>query len=166
MSNPHSQFSLLSSQRFLPYFVTQALGAFNDNLFKNALLLFITFGGLAAQDQTALYTNLAAGLFILPFFLFSPIAGQIADKHEKSKLIRYVKVLEIVIMAMAATALFFDNPIILLALLFLMGLQSAMFGPVKFALLPQHLKEDELVGGNALVEMGTFLAILKRKSDK
>lgn len=160
MSNPHSQFSLLSSQRFLPYFVTQALGAFNDNLFKNALLLFITFGGLAAQDQTALYTNLAAGLFILPFFLFSPIAGQIADKHEKSKLIRYVKVLEIIIMAMAATALFFDNPIILLALLFLMGLQSAMFGPVKFALLPQHLKEDELVGGNALVEMGTFLAIL------
>lgn len=160
MSKSHSQFALLSSQRFLPYFVTQALGAFNDNLFKNALLLLITFGGLAAQEDTALYTNLAAGLFILPFFLFSPIAGQIADKHEKSQLIRYVKALEIVIMGLAATALFLDNPIILLALLFLMGLQSALFGPVKFALLPQHLKEEELVGGNALVEMGTFLAIL------
>lgn len=160
MSQSHSQFALLSSQRFLPYFVTQALGAFNDNLFKNALLLLITFGGLAAQEDTALYTNLAAGLFILPFFLFSPIAGQIADKHEKSQLIRYVKALEIVIMGLAATALFLDNPIILLALLFLMGLQSALFGPVKFALLPQHLKEEELVGGNALVEMGTFLAIL------
>jgi len=160
MSKSHSQFALLSSQRFLPYFVTQALGAFNDNLFKNALLLLITFGGLAAQEDTALYTNLAAGLFILPFFLFSPIAGQIADKHEKSQLIRYVKALEILIMGLAATALFLDNPIILLALLFLMGLQSALFGPVKFALLPQHLKEEELVGGNALVEMGTFLAIL------
>lgn len=156
----HSQFALLSSRRFLPYFVTQALGAFNDNVFKNALLLFITFGGLAAQENTALYTNLAAGLFILPFFLFSPIAGQIADSREKSQLIRWVKILEIIIMCLAAGALFFDNVTILLSLLFLMGLQSALFGPVKFALLPQHLKEEELVGGNALVEVGTFLAIL------
>ncbi|EAT12969.1 MFS transporter [Bermanella marisrubri] len=154
------QFSLLKHRRFLPYFVTQALGAFNDNLFKNALLLFITFGGLAAQEDAALYTNLAAGLFILPFFLFSPIAGQIADSREKSQLIRWIKLLEVFIMGVAAIALFLDSVILLLSLLFLMGTQSAFFGPVKFALLPQQLKEEELVGGNALVEMGTFLAIL------
>ncbi len=154
------QFSLLGKQRFLPFFITQALGAFNDNLFKNALLLFITFGGIAAASDSALLTNLAAGLFILPFFLFSPIAGQIADKQEKSKLIRWVKLLEVAIMSLAAVAIFMGNIYMMMALLFLMGLQSAIFGPVKFALLPQHLKEEELVGGNALVEMGTFLAIL------
>lgn len=160
MSEHRSQFQLLKNRRFLPFFATQALGAFNDNLFKNALLLFIAFGGMAAADQTALYTNLAAGLFILPFFLFSPIAGQIADRQEKSQLIRQIKALEVAIMTLAAGALFFDSSIALLGLLFLMGLQSALFGPVKFALLPQHLKDEELVGGNALVEMGTFLAIL------
>ncbi|QSP94180.1 MFS transporter [Marinobacter salinisoli] len=160
MSQQQSQFALLKSRRFLPYFATQALGAFNDNLFKNVLLLLIAFGGLAAQEESALYTNLAAGLFILPFFLFSPIAGQIADRHEKSQLIRLIKALEVVIMGLAATALFLDSAVMLLALLFLMGLQSALFGPVKFALLPQHLRAEELVGGNALVEMGTFLAIL------
>ena len=160
MSENRSQFQLLRKRQFLPFFLTQALGAFNDNLFKNALLLFIAFGGVAAADQTALYTNLAAGLFILPFFLFSPIAGQIADRQEKSKLIRQVKLMEVAIMTLAATSLFFDNIMLLLGLLFLMGLQSALFGPVKFALLPQHLKNEDLVGGNALVETGTFLAIL------
>lgn len=160
MSERKSQFQLLKERQFLPFFVTQALGAFNDNLFKNALLLFIAFGGLASADQTALYTNLAAGLFILPFFLFSPIAGQIADRQEKSKLIRQIKLVEVAIMALAAMALFFGNTIFLLGLLFLMGLQSALFGPVKFALLPQHLSNEDLVGGNALVETGTFLAIL------
>ncbi|MBD3639548.1 MAG: MFS transporter [Marinobacter sp.] len=160
MSEQRSQFQLLRSRRFLPFFATQALGAFNDNLFKNALLLFIAFGGLAAADQTALYTNLAAGLFILPFFLFSPLAGQIADRQEKSRLIRQIKALEVVIMVLAASALFWGSSMLLMGLLFLMGLQSALFGPVKFALLPQHLKDEELVGGNALVEMGTFLAIL------
>jgi len=154
------QFSLLNKRRFLPYFVTQALGAFNDNLYKNALLLFITFGGISAQSDSALLTNLAAGLFILPFFLFSPIAGQIADKLEKSQLIRWVKGLEVIIMALAAAAILLNNIWLMMALLFLMGLQSAIFGPVKFALLPQQLKDEELVGGNALVEMGTFLAIL------
>lgn len=154
------QFSLLKKQRFLPYFLTQALGAFNDNLYKNALLLLITFGGISAQTDSALLTNLAAGLFILPFFLFSPIAGQIADKLEKSKLIRWVKGLEVIIMALAATAILMGNIGMMMLLLFLMGLQSAIFGPVKFALLPQHLNDEELVGGNALVEMGTFLAIL------
>ena len=154
------QFSLLKKRRFLPYFLTQALGAFNDNLYKNALLLLITFGGISAQTDSALLTNLAAGLFILPFFLFSPIAGQIADKLEKSQLIRWVKGLEVVIMGLAATAILMGNMWMMMALLFLMGLQSAIFGPVKFALLPQQLNDEELVGGNALVEMGTFLAIL------
>ncbi len=156
----NGQFSLLGKRRFLPYFLTQALGAFNDNLYKNALLLLITFGGISAQSDSALLTNLAAGLFILPFFLFSPIAGQIADKLEKSKLIRWVKGLEVAIMALAATAILMGNIGMMMLLLFLMGLQSAIFGPVKFALLPQQLNDEELVGGNALVEMGTFLAIL------
>lgn len=156
----HSQFSLLSKRRFLPYFLTQALGAFNDNLYKNALLLMIAFGGIASNDDSALLTNLAAGIFILPFFLFSPIAGQIADKMEKSQLIRWTKALEVAIMSLAAVSILAGNVWGLMALLFLMGLQSAIFGPVKFALLPQHLSQDELVGGNALVEMGTFIAIL------
>mgnify|MGYP002700357449 FL=1 len=154
------QFSLLKKRRFLPYFLTQALGAFNDNLYKNALLLFITFGSISAQGNSALLTNLAAGLFILPFFLFSPIAGQIADKLEKSRLIRWIKALEVIIMGLAAVAILMNNIPLMMLLLFLMGLQSAIFGPVKFALLPQHLNDDELVGGNGLVEMGTFLAIL------
>lgn len=155
-----SQFSLLGKRRFLPYFLTQALGAFNDNLYKNALLLLIAFGGISAQSDSALLTNLAAGLFILPFFLFSPLAGQIADKMEKSKLIRWVKFLEIIIMLLAAAAVLSGSVEMMMLLLFLMGLQSTLFGPVKFALLPQHLQDDELVGGNALVEVGTFVAIL------
>lgn len=154
------QFSLLNKRRFLPYFLTQALGAFNDNLYKNALLLFITFSGISAQSDSALLTNLAAGLFILPFFLFSPIAGQIADKLEKSRLIRWIKAFEVIIMVLAASAVLMGNVWMMMTLLFLMGLQSAIFGPVKFALLPQQLNDEELVGGNALVEMGTFLAIL------
>ncbi|MFT4764211.1 MAG: 1-acyl-sn-glycerol-3-phosphate acyltransferase [Oleispira sp.] len=154
------QFSLLNKRRFLPYFLTQALGAFNDNLYKNALLLLITFGGISAQSDSALLTNLAAGLFILPFFLFSPVAGQIADKLEKSKLIRWVKGFEVIIMGLAASAILMGNIWMMMVLLFLMGMQSAIFGPVKFALLPQQLNDEELVGGNALVEMGTFLAIL------
>ena len=156
----HSQFSLLSKRRFLPYFLTQAMGAFNDNLYKNALLLMIAFGGISQQENSALLTNLAAGIFILPFFLFSPVAGQIADKMEKSLLIRRVKLLEVVIMSLAAISVLAGSVWSLMALLFLMGLQSAIFGPVKFALLPQHLSSKELVAGNALVEMGTFIAIL------
>jgi 1-acyl-sn-glycerol-3-phosphate acyltransferase len=154
------QFSLLAKRRFLPYFITQALGAFNDNLYKNALLLFITFGSVSAQSDSALLTNLAAGLFILPFFLFSPIAGQIADKREKSQLIRWIKLMEVAIMLLAAVAIVLGNITLMMTLLFLMGLQSAIFGPVKFSLMPQQLSAEELVGGNGLVEMGTFLAIL------
>lgn len=159
MSNS-SQFDLFKQRRFLPYFVTQALGAFNDNLFKNTLLLFIAFFGVQSQQQSALLTNVAAGLFILPFFLFSAIGGQLADKYEKSKLIRYIKLAEILIMVVGAIALYIENTYLLLGVLFLMGMQSAFFGPVKFSLLPQHLNRRELVGGNGLIEMGTFIAIL------
>jgi len=156
-----TQFSLLRSRRFAPFFLTQALGAFNDNVFKNALVILITFGiaGLAAAD-VSFYVNLAAGLFILPFFLFSATAGQLAEKYEKARLIRWIKLLEIAIMALGAAALALRSIPGLLGVLFLLGTQAALFGPVKYAILPQHLREEELVGGNAWVEAGTFLAIL------
>jgi 1-acyl-sn-glycerol-3-phosphate acyltransferase len=155
------QFDLLRQRRFLPFFLTQFLGAFNDNVYKNALVVLLTF-------QTARYTtlspgilvNLCAGLFILPFFLFSATAGQIADKFEKSRLIRLTKLLEIVVMLLACIAFALDSLPVMLVSLFLMGAQSSLFGPVKYAILPQHLRDNELVGGNALVESGTFVAIL------
>ncbi|MFV8572142.1 MFS transporter [Marinobacter sp. SBS5] len=157
----HSQFRLLSERRFAPFFVTQFAGAFNDNLFKNALLLLVTYnaGGLFGLSSDVV-VNLAAMLFILPFFLFSAVAGQIADRYEKSGIIRWVKLAEVAIMAVAAVGLWFGWHEMLLLLLFLMGVQSAFFGPVKYAILPQTLDNSELVGGNALVEMGTFVAIL------
>ncbi|WP_323750099.1 MFS transporter [Marinobacter sp.] len=157
----HSQFRLLSERRFAPFFVTQFAGAFNDNLFKNALLLLVTYnaGGLFGLSSSVV-VNLAAMLFILPFFLFSAVAGQIADRYEKSGIIRWVKFAEVAIMAVAAVGLWFGWHEMLLLLLFLMGVQSAFFGPVKYAILPQALDNSELVGGNALVEMGTFVAIL------
>ncbi len=157
----HSQFRLLGERRFLPFFLTQFAGAFNDNLFKNALLLLVTYttGGLLGLSST-LVVNIAAFLFILPFFLFSGIAGQVADKYEKSLVIRWVKLVEILIMAAAAVGLWFGWYELLLLLLFLMGTQSTFFGPVKYAILPQVLSDDELVGGNALVGMGTFVSIL------
>ena len=156
-----SQFRLLGQRRFLPFYLTQFSGAFNDNLFKNALLLLITFsaGGLMGLSVNVV-VNLAAFLFILPFFLFSGIAGEMADRYEKSRIIRNVKLAEIVIMAVAALGLWFGWYELLLVLLFLMGTQSTFFGPVKYAILPQVLADDELVGGNGLVGMGTFVAIL------
>ncbi|MAM85915.1 MAG: MFS transporter [unclassified Hahellaceae] len=157
----HSPLALMRSRKFLPFFLTQALGAFNDNVFKNALLLLLTFsaGSSLGMDINVL-VNLAAGLFILPFFLISPMAGQIADKYEKSAIIRWVKLGEVIIMTLAAVALIYDAYAALLLLLLAMGTQSAFFGPVKYAIMPQHLNDRDLVGGNALVEMGTFLAIL------
>ena len=156
-----SQYALLKSPRFLPFFITQFLGAFNDNVFKNALIIFITFhAAIATEAEVNTIINTAAGLFILPFFLFSAFAGQIADKFEKSLLIRRIKLAEIAIMVLAAVGFFMQQTWFLIAVLFVMGTQSAFFGPVKYSILPQHLKESELVGGNALVEMGTFLAIL------
>lgn len=158
---PNSQTSLLGQKRFLPYFITQFFGAFNDNIFKNVLLLFVAFAGVGVLPISSnLFINLAAGLFILPFFLFSASAGVLADKYEKSWFIRKVKLAEIGIMCLGAIGFITESYLILLLLLFLMGTQSAFFGPVKYALLPQQLKQDELVPGNALVETGTFLAIL------
>ncbi|MDX1606226.1 MAG: MFS transporter, partial [Candidatus Competibacterales bacterium] len=156
-----SQFQLLRQRRFLPLFLTQFLGAFNDNVFRNALIILIAFRAseISGWDSNTLI-NLAAGLFILPFFLFSASAGQLADKYEKGLLIRRVKLLEIGIMILAALSLRSGEVIWLILLLFLMGTQSSLFGPLKYGILPQHLDETELTGGNGLIEMGTFLAIL------
>ena len=153
--------NLLASRRFLPLFVTQFLGAMNDNLFKNALIILIAYR-IAAESggNGTMMITLAAGIFILPFFLFSAFAGQLADKFEKSRLIRKVKLAELAIMAGGAGALIAAHVPALMATLFLMGVQSAFFGPLKYALLPEQLKESELLQGNALVEGGTFLAIL------
>jgi hypothetical protein len=156
-----SQFRLLGERRFGPFFGVQFLGAFNDNVFKQALVILIAFqaaglGGFAPEVMV----NLAGGLFILPFFLFSATAGQLADKYDKARIIRLVKVLEIAIMAIAAAGFVRHDVVLLLAALCLLGFHSTLFGPVKYAILPQALREDELVGGNALVETGTSLAIL------
>lgn len=160
MKNP-SQAHLLTKRRFLPYFLTQAFGAFNDNVYKNILLILLAFAAPNALPISSnLAINLAAGLFILPFFLFSASAGVLADVYDKGSIMRYVKLAEIVIMSAAAVAFYYQNYLVLMVLLFLMGIQSAFFGPAKYALLPQHLKPEELVSGNALVETGTFLAIL------
>lgn len=153
------QFHLLRERRFGPFFLTQFFGAFNDNVYKNALIILIAFQ-LGDPATTNTLINLSAALFILPFFLFSASAGQVADKFEKSLLIRRIKLLEILIMLVAAFALISHDIGLLLALLFLMGTQSSLFGPVKYGILPQHLKTEELVGGNGMVEMGTFVAIL------
>jgi 1-acyl-sn-glycerol-3-phosphate acyltransferase len=152
---------LLSTPRFRPFFLTQLAGAFNDNFYKNGLTIFIAFQAASvSQEDSNTLVNIAAFLFILPFFLFSPIAGQLADKLEKSMLIRRIKLLEIGIMILGAIAFMLDSVAMLVAILFLMGTQSALFGPVKYSLLPQALKPAELIGGNAMVEFGTFLAIL------
>ncbi len=153
----HSQFGLLKEKRFLPFFLTQFFGAFNDNVFKNALVIMIAF---KAGTNSDMLVNLAAALFILPFFLFSAIAGQIADKYEKASLIRKVKMTEIVIMSIASLGFYINSIPLLLTVLFLMGSQSSLFGPVKYGYLPQHLHKDELVGGNGLIESSTFLSIL------
>lgn len=155
-----SQFQLLGTRRLLPLFVAQFFGAFNDNLYKFALIVIFTYGGMVADDQIDLLNNLAAGLFILPFFLFSGIAGTLADRIEKSSLIRKIKLAEIVIACLIGVALFLRDAYVMLFVLFLLGVQSTFFGPLKYGILPQHLKESELVGGNAIIEMGTFVAIL------
>jgi 1-acyl-sn-glycerol-3-phosphate acyltransferase len=156
-----SQFGLLRQRRFAPFFITQTLGAFNDNVYKNALIILVSFGALnLSQAQQNVYVNLAAGLFILPFFLFSATCGQLAEKYEKSRLIRFTKLLEIGIMLLAVAALALNSLWLMFAVLFLLGAQSTLFGPVKYSILPQHLREEELVGGNAWVEAATFLAIL------
>jgi len=156
-----NQFTLLTQKRFAPFFCTQFLGAFNDNIFRNGLIILLTFKGIEVFGLNASQiANVAGALFILPYFLFSAIAGQIADKYEKSILIKSTKLLEIILMVTATFVLLTENYSFLLFILFLMGFQSSLFGPVKYAYIPQKLKLNELIGGNALVESGTYIAII------
>lgn len=158
--NP-DQWHLLKTRRFLPLFLTQFLGAFNDNVFKNALVILITY---SAATHSALspqiMVTIAAGIFILPFFLFSATAGQLADKYNKTRLIQIIKFVEILLMVGATLGFFMGNVNLLLLILFLMGAQSAFFGPIKYGILPDHLHKNELIGGNALIGTGTFISIL------
>ncbi|MFC3109567.1 MFS transporter [Undibacterium arcticum] len=156
-----NQFSLLSQRRFAPFFWTQFLGAFNDNVFKTALLTILTYQAISwTTMDVGLLNNLIPGLFILPFVLFSATAGQLADKIEKSKLARCVKLLEIMIMLIAAAGWMTHSLWLLIAAVVGMGVHSTLFGPVKYAYLPQQLKPEELIGGNGIIEMGTFVGIL------
>lgn len=156
-----SQFRLLGQRRFAPFFATQFLGALNDNVFRNGFLILATFQGvlLFGMNHSQL-ANTAGAVFIIPFLLFSATAGQIADKYEKSMLMRRIKLLEIILMTIASIAFITQSYGLLLLVLFLMGCQSTLFGPVKYAYLPQQLASHELVGGNALVESGTYVAII------
>src|SRR4051812_2201709 len=155
-----NQFALLKQRRFAPFFWTQFAGAANDNLFKFAFTVIVTYQLQVSWMPPALAGLVIGALFILPFLLFSATSGQLADKYDKRSLIVFVKWLEIAIMALAAWGFFAGSVGVLLACVFLMGLHSTLFGPVKFAYLPQHLNERELTGGNGMVEMGTFVAIL------
>ena len=156
-----TQFHLFAHRRFLPFFITQFLGALNDNLFKNALLVIVVSSAVAgSESNTNFITNLAAGLFILPYFLFSTTAGQLADRYDKAMLIRRIKLAEIVLMVLGCFALWQGNVSWMLAILFALGVQSAFFGPIKYSIIPQHLGSEELLAGNAQVGMGTFVSIL------
>jgi 1-acyl-sn-glycerol-3-phosphate acyltransferase len=159
--NEPNQFRLLGQRRFLPLFATQLLGALNDNLLKIALVMLVTYGWAAeAGYDAAFLVPLCNGIIIMPFFLFSATAGQVADKYDKAWLIRRVKLLEIAAMLLAAVGLAIGHLEMMIGVLFLMGLQSTFFGPLKYSILPGVLTESELVGGNALIETGTFLAVL------
>lgn len=150
--------SLLTERRFLPYFCTQFLGAFNDNIYRNAFAILITYVLIVKQEGIIL--NFALIAFMLPFFLFGAIAGQFADKYDKSWLIRRIKIAEILIMLAGCVALYFQSVPLMLCIIFALGAQSAFFGPIKYSILPQHLEETEILRGNAYVEAGTFIAIL------
>lgn len=161
MNNNRGQFYLFTKRRFLPFFITQFLGALNDNLFKNALLVIVVSTTITAADSnTNFITNLAAGLFILPFFLFSTLAGHLADRFDKAYLIRRIKFAEIILMLVGCFSLWQGNISLMLGVLFLLGTQSAFFGPIKYAIIPQHVDSDELLAANAQVGMGTFVSIL------
>jgi hypothetical protein len=153
-------FSLLKQRRFLPLFCTQFLGAFNDCVFRNALIILLAFTTPNAFFNTDTLINLCAAIFVIPYFIFSAIAGQLADKFEKSTLIRLYKLAEVFFSALTILAFYLNNLPLLLISLFLLGTQATFFGPIKYSILPQHLKEHELMGGNGLIEMGTFIAIL------
>ncbi len=155
----YSQFSLLTQRRFLPYFIVQALGAFNDNIYRQAIIGLLFFLGVSTQERS-LYAVIAPAIFILPYFLFSAIAGQVAEKLEKQRLIVITTTMEIAIMSLAAVGFLLQAMPVLLVALFLTGVQSTLFGPVKYSVLPAILKPEELTGGNGLVEMGTSISIL------
>ncbi|HKX78038.1 MAG TPA: MFS transporter [Novosphingobium sp.] len=160
---------LLKTRRFLPLFVTQLLGAFNDNLFKNAMVLFVVYSVYSSEQDEAWFSAIASAVFVIPFFLLSALSGQLADMRDKARIIRIVKLCEILIMIVGAAGLFlawegtavttFAIPLMLLAL-FAMGVHSTFFGPIKYAILPQHLKREEVLAGTGLVEAGTYIAIL------
>src|SRR5687768_16878161 len=160
---------LLRQRRFLPLFATQLLNAFNDNLFKNAMVLFVVYSVYNSEEAEAQFSAIASGLFILPFFILSALAGQLADMRDKAVIIRWVKAAEIGIMTIGAAGLLMAwqgllteemaIPLMLLAL-FAMGVHSTFFGPIKYAILPQHLHKDEVLAGTGLVEAGTYIAIL------
>lgn len=151
---------LLRTRRFLPLFLTQLLGAFNDNLFKFSMVILVTYGIYDSESEDFAFNALASGLFILPFFLFSSLAGQLADNYDKARITRFVKTLEIFIAVIGGVGLWLHSIPIMLTALFLLGLQSTFFGPIKYAVLPQHLQKDEVLGGTGLVEAGTYIAIL------
>lgn len=151
---------LLTRRRFLPLFVTQFLGAFNDNLFKNAMVLFAVYNVYSDPKQETWFSGLATGLFILPFFLLSATSGQLADATDKARIIRLVKLAEILIMAVGAIGLLLPSIPLMLAALLAMGVHSTFFGPIKYAILPQHLERDEVLAGTGLVEAGTYISIL------
>ncbi len=151
---------LLRARRFLPLFTTQFLGAFNDSLFKQAVVLFVTYQLYSNPAKEFQFSAIAQGLFILPFFLFSALSGQLADDHDKARLIRIIKLAEIGIMILGGAGIMLANIPLMLAAVGLMGVHSTFFGPIKYAILPQHLHKDEVLGGTGLVEAGTYLAIL------
>ena len=151
---------LLRARRFLPLFATQFLGAFNDSLFKQAVVLFVTYQLFSNPAKEFQFSAIAQGLFILPFFLFSALSGQLADDHDKAKLIRIIKFAEIGIMILGGAGVMLANIPLMLAAVGLMGVHSTFFGPIKYAILPQHLRHDEVLGGTGLVEAGTYIAIL------
>lgn len=151
---------LLKERRFLPLFVTQSLGAFNDNLFKNALVFFATYQIYNSIESETRFSAISTGIFILPYFLFSALAGQLADAYDKTRIMRIIKAAEMGIMGIGAIGIFTQHIELMLLALFAMGVHSAFFGPIKYAVLPQHLKRDEVLGGTGLIEAGTYVAIL------
>src|SRR3982750_4725240 len=151
---------LLRARRFLPLFATQFLGAFNDSLFKQAVVLFVTYQLFSNPAKEFQFNAIAQGLFILPFFLFSALSGQLADDHDKAKLIRIIKFAEIGIMILGSAGIMLADIPLMLAAVCLRGVHSTFFGPIKYAILPQHLRHDEVLGGTGLVEAGTYIAIL------
>ena len=151
---------LMKERRFLPLFITQFLGAFNDNLFKNAMIFFATYQIFNSVEQETQFSAIATGIFILPFFLFSALAGQLADTHDKAKIMRIIKAAEVGIMLVGAAGIFLKSLPLMLVALVGMGIHSTFFGPIKYAVLPQHLAEDDVLGGTGMIEAGTYVAIL------